>query len=190
MGYKLKTAPSLEPVALAEAKLHLKIDSDTTDDNLITALIVAAREQAEKYTGRALVEQVWEYYIDEFEDDEIELLHPPLMSITSITYIDPDNVTQTLSTSIYDADLHSEPGQIYLKYGKSWPSVLDIENSIKITYKAGYGATAASVPASIKAAILLLIGDLYENRQETIVGASVAKLPNGIQYLLDPYRVY
>jgi uncharacterized phiE125 gp8 family phage protein len=190
MGYKIKTGPTIEPVTLAEAKIHLKIDSDTTDDLLVTALITAAREACENYTGRALIEQSWEFAFDEFCDDEIELQNPPLSSVTSITYKDIDNVTKTLSTSVYDVDVYSVPGKIFLKYGQMWPSVLDVENSILVTYKAGYGTAASSVPASIRAAMLLIIGHLYENREDVIIGRQVNDLPKGSTFLLDPYKVY
>jgi uncharacterized phiE125 gp8 family phage protein len=190
MGWKLKTGPTIEPVTLPEAKLHLKIDSDTTDDNLVTALITAAREQAEKYTGRALIEQSWEYKFEEFEDDEIELPNPPAISVTSITYVDTSGVTQTLSTSVYDLDAHTDPGRVFLKYNQLWPSTLDIENAVTITYKCGYGTAASSVPASIRAAILLIIGHLYQNRENVVVGRTPVELPQGAESLLNAYRIY
>lgn len=190
MNYKLKTGPTLEPVTLAEAKLHLKLDSDTTDDTLITALIQAAREQAEKYTGRAFIEQTWEAVMECFEDDDFYLFPSPLASVTSITYKDVNQVTQTLSSSVYEVNLYEEPGEVHLKYQQSWPQVLAIENSILVTYKVGYGAAASAVPASIKAAILLLIGDLYEFRHNTITGTIVSEINRPAMALLDPYRVY
>lgn len=184
---KLKTAPVTEPVSSTEAKLHLKIDSDTTDDNLITALITAAREAAENYIGRALISQTWEAYFNGFPD-EITLRPGNLSSITSITYIDGDGVTQTLSTSVYEADTYSNPGKACLKYSKSWPTVRDIQNSVCVTYVCGYGA-AANVPGAIKAAILLIIGHLYEHRESVVIGANPLELPQGACFLLDPYRL-
>lgn len=188
MGWKLKTAPTIEPVTLTEAKLHLKVD-DTTEDTLITALIQAAREHAENYTGRAFIEQSWELVMDEF-DEEIELPIAPATSVTSITYKDPNNVTQTLSASVYELNTHDTPQEIYVKYGQVWPAYLAIENSITVTFKAGYGATAASVPAPIRAAILLIIGHLYQNRENVVVGRTPAELPQGAESLLNPYRIY
>lgn len=191
MGYKLKTAPTVEPITLSEAKLHLKLDSDTTDDTLITALITAAREACENFTGRAFVNQTWEATFDEFPagEDEIELYPAPLSSITSLTYKDVNNATQTAAATVYEADPYSLPGTLALKYGQSWPVALEIQNSITVTYVAGYGATAASVPGPIKAAMLLLIGHLYENRESVEVGQTAEVLPHGVEFLLSPYRV-
>lgn len=194
MGYKLKTAPTVEPITSTEAKLHLKIDSDTTDDTLIAALITAARESCENYTGRAFINQTWELTLEEWpedtEDASIVLRPAPLSSITSITYKDENGTTQTASAStLYEADTYSEPGRACLKYGQLWPSIQEIQNSIKVTYVVGYGAAASAVPGPIKAAILMLIGHLYEHRESVAVGVSVNEMPMGVQFLLDPYRV-
>jgi hypothetical protein len=45
------------------------------------------------------------------------------------------------------------------------------------------------VNAAIKAAILLLVGHLFANREEAAVGVSVAALPVNSQRLLQPYRI-
>jgi len=85
MRLKLITAPDIEPVTLDEAKNHLKIDS-SEDNSLISALIVTARQLAEKETNRAFITQTWEMYLDEV-GNEIEIPKPPLQSIVSIKTI-------------------------------------------------------------------------------------------------------
>lgn len=191
MGYKLKTAPATEPVSLAEAKLHLRVDTDCTDeDTLIGALITAAREMVENYTGLALINQTWEYTCDEFPDDDLALRPAPLSSISSITYVDTAGTTQTASAlTLYAADTYSIPGAATLRYGQTWPSVRDLRNSITVTYVAGFGAAGSSVPGPIKAAILLLIGHLFEHRESVVIGTISSDLPQGVEYLLNPYRV-
>lgn len=41
----------------------------------------------------------------------------------------------------------------------------------------------------IEAAILLILGHLFESREDVVVGASVAELPHGSERLLFPFRV-
>lgn len=196
ISYKLKTAPTTEPVTLAEAKLHLKVDSDTTDDNLITALITAAREIVENYTGRALINQTWEACFEEFPDEEdaddnyVPLRPGPLSSISSVVYLDTAGVSTTASAStLYEADAYSMPGRLCLRYGQVWPSTRDVQNAVTVTFVAGYGSAAASVPGAIKAAILLIIGHLYEHRESVVIGANPTELPQGALSILNPYRI-
>lgn len=85
MHLHLKTAPAVEPVTLDEAKLHLKIDS-AEDNALITALIITARDLAEKETKRAFISQTWHMYKDD-SPAEFELPKPPLQSLVSIRTI-------------------------------------------------------------------------------------------------------
>ena len=56
MGLKLATHPEVEPVTLAEAKAHLRLDTDA-DDAYVSALISAARERVELFLRRALITQ-------------------------------------------------------------------------------------------------------------------------------------
>lgn len=187
MGLKLKTAPSVEPVTLAEAKLHCKVDS-TDDDALITGLIVSARQQAEHLSGRALVTQEWELSLDRFPADSLEIPRPTLQSIASITYLDGDGARQTLASTEYQEIVDELIGRVIPAYGKSWPSCRVQPGSVVVTFTAGYGL-AVSVPSNIKSWMLLAIATLYAQREAVIIGA-VGELPREFfSGLLDPYRV-
>ncbi len=182
MALKLKTAPTTEPVSLTEAKLHCKVEVDT-DDTLITALIKAAREYCEGFQRRSYITTTWELWLDKFPDTPFAIPRPPLQSIDSIKYYDTAN-TEASFTAYY-SDIKSEPGRLELNYLESWPSVTlrDI-NGVCITFKAGYGA-AASVPQSVKQAMLLIIGAWYENREEIIATGGMPKeIPLGASSLL------
>lgn len=209
MGLSLTTAPDLEPLTLDEAKTHLRVDAgDTSQDALISALIQAARESVESFTRRALVTQTWTMTLDRFPVRSamvpstsgasvyattsgqasgitgavIRLPYPPLQSVTSITYVDANGATQTLATAEYVVQTDTLPGQIALAYGKYWPTTRSQENAVTITYVAGYGAPS-SVPARLRAAMLLILADLYERREATITGTIVAENP-AVQSLL------
>ena len=72
----LSAAPATEPITLTEAKLWLKVD-DSTDDDLITALIIAARQACEDYTHRSLITQTWQMTLDRFPNGCDPILLPP-----------------------------------------------------------------------------------------------------------------
>lgn len=185
------TAPAVEPVTLAEAKLHLRVDSNDEDVH-IAGLITAAREQAESNTRRALITQTWRLTLDAFPGI-IELPRPRLQAVTSVQYVDTGGVMQTLDASAYQVAGTSEPARILPAYGRNWPATRHQLEAVSITYTAGYGNAGADVPASIRQWMLLYIGALYENREafraaERVGG--VASLPTPfLDGLLANYRM-
>lgn len=185
MPRALITPPSAEPVSLSEAKAHLR-ETATDQDSLIMSLISAARGWAEDFTQRALITQTWDYKLDAFAD-EMEIPLPPLQSVTSIKYLDTAGAEQTLANTEYTVDTAAERGLVRLGYGKSWPATRAQANAVTIRFVAGYGA-AATVPGTIKAACLLLLGELYARREHAIAGAPIATVPVNAEYLLWPYR--
>ena len=184
------TPPAAEPLTLAEAKLHLRVDADITDDDsLISALIVAARQQAEHRTGRAMVTQQWRYSVDAFPAGSLDLPLPKLQSVQSVSYLDNNGTRQTLANTEYDVITDELVGRIIPAYGKSWPSCREHPGSVRVDYTCGYGA-AADVPQSIKAWMLLAIATWYENREALTAGQPVAELPRCFwEGLLDPFWV-
>ena len=167
-GLTRTVGPATEPVTLAEAKLHLRIDH-ALDDDLINTLIAAAREFCEDYQGKAYVTQTWTLTLDAFPSGEIAIPRPPLQSAT-IAYDDIDNVNQAVPPATYVVDISSDQGgRIALAYGASWPLTYDEVWSVVVTFVAGYG-TAASASAQVKAAI-------------------IAEIPMAINALLGPRSV-
>ena len=205
MPLQLVTAPALEPVSITEAKAHLRIEIDD-DDALIYSLITAARMAAESTLERSLVTTRWKLVLDSFPgpsmigvpygrtfslpDHAILLPRNPVSQVVSITYLDMAGVSQTMPSTDYTADLASEPARITPVFGKIWPINLPQIGSVQITFDAGYGALAASVPEGIKSWIKLRIGSLYEHREEVALmnRGSIQALPF-VDSLLDPYKV-
>lgn len=183
---KVTTQPTTEPVTLAEAKEQLHIDHDD-EDSYVDALIVAARIYCEAITQRSLVTRTYTAYLDCWPGTIIELPFPPLATVTSIKYYDDaGSAAATVSSANYIVDTNSEPGRVALKSSAAWPTVnLREINGVEIIYTAGYG-NAAAVPDIYKAAIKLLIGHLYENREAVTVaqGISVTTTPLGLDVLL------
>jgi uncharacterized phiE125 gp8 family phage protein len=191
MGLRLITAPATEPITLAEAKLHLRIeDGVTADDDLVTALIVAAREQAEHETRRALIQQTWELTLDAFPACAISLPWPRLIDITSVTYVDEAGDSQVLDPSLYTVDGESEPGWLLPAFDTDWPDTEDSANAVRIRYRAGYGDTAASVPEAIKAWMKLHIAAMYRYREAVVATQSNELAGRFTDRLLDPFRIH
>lgn len=193
----LVTGPTVEPIALDEAKVHLRVDDGVSDDdNLITTLVAAARQWAENFTGRAFITQTWRVKLDRFPSGAIVLPKPPVTAVTSITYVDTTGTTQTLSSSLYATSLptgpYAAPASIEPAYSTTWPSTRDEANAVTVEFICGYGAGGSSVPAAILAAMKLRLGTLYEHREGIIVGTSAVALPpqSTDEYLLWPFKVF
>lgn len=221
------TPPVAEPITLAEAKLHLRLDDDGDsppvhpDDPLIQMLISAAREWCEGYLGRAAAPQMIELALDSFPSSyltgsayfgsgclrslynavvttsagAIMLPMPPLSSIISIKYIDENIVEQTLASSAYAVDDFQQPSWLLPASGTSWPATAAVINAVKIRYWAGYDLPGDSpnpnpLPWSIVAAMKLVLGHLYENRENSAqFSGNLELIPMGAQALLDGYRI-
>ncbi len=158
---KLVTAPTVEPVTLTEAKSFLRVDG-TSDDTLITSLIVGARETCEEISRRAFITQTWDYILDDYPiRATVVLPRPRLISVVSVTCYDSDGVAHAHTD--YTVDTRSEPGKLTFD---SFPSIALAESGgLVIRFTAGYGAAAANVPQRVKDVILNLLAYRYENRE-------------------------
>lgn len=155
MALTLITAGS-QAVTLAEAKVQVKVDADfTTEDALITSYILTAQEHVESVLGRPMSPEVWEQTLDGFPCGAISVLKRPVTALASVKY-DVDGVETTLDPADYRVDLVG--GRVWSP--NSWPTADDIA-SVRVRFTAGYTA----IPARAKSAILLLVGDLYANRE-------------------------
>jgi uncharacterized phiE125 gp8 family phage protein len=186
-----QTAPTVEPVTLAEAKAHLRVDT-ATDDSYIATLITAAREWVEEYLDRALVHQQYVMRLDSFPY-EFELPRPPMATSGTatavvVTYTLGDDSTATLSSTQYRVDRNATPGVVRQLRAGTWPGNLDDQNAVTVTWWAGYGASGTSVPAAIRHAILMLVGFWYDNRSTVLVGSISKQLEFAVESLLSSQK--
>lgn len=193
MAITIYSEPAIEPIAVAEIKADLRIDADLTEhDFLISALIVAARRWLESKMRRALITQTIDLTLDAWPRATIlEIPRPPLQSISSITYYDDNDTAAVMAAGEYFTDTASTPGRVVLRNGSTWPGgSLRVANGIVIRYVAGYGDSAADVPATFIQAIRLLVGHWYENPSAVAgTGAQPKEIPLGVNALLWPDRV-
>jgi uncharacterized phiE125 gp8 family phage protein len=180
MSLSLDTPPAEEPVALAEARAHLKLDT-TDDDALVTRLIAAARIRAEWHTGRAFVTQGWTLRRDRLPLDRVIAIPlPPLVAVTALTFFAGDDSATVVDPAGYRVDVAAS--RLVLKPAVAVAS-LRRTDGVALAFRAGYG-DAGDVPAPLRQAILELVAGLYEHRGET-----PDDLPRTALALLAPYRV-
>ncbi|MCH8196452.1 MAG: phage head-tail connector protein [Proteobacteria bacterium] len=192
MGLNLITAPALEPLTLQECKDFLRVD-DANDDSVIEPMISAVREYAEAFTARALVTQTWDVFLDWFPRSAaipIRLPMPPLQSVTSIKYIDPDGVEQTWTPALYTVDGNVTRPRVVPAFNEVYPTTRQVINAVTIRMVVGYGSNPEQdVPREIKQGMLTHLGHLYEHRESVIVGTTATPVPFTTDNLLYPYRV-
>lgn len=187
MYYKtnLVTAPTEEPITLAELKTHLRIDS-TNEDTYLNSLIKGAREALELKYDLALVTQTWQIFFDNFKQyqeawwdgieylpvgyfsqKQIEIPKSPLQSVTHIKTYNENNVGTVFSSNNYTVLTYSgvspSNGRVVLKDGVTWPDVHRDFDGIEIQFVAGHGS-ASAVPQVVKQSILEEAAYRYEHR--------------------------
>ncbi len=205
-GLRVVTEPALEPITLDQARLHLRLDSygsppEHADDQWITDTIPAAREWCEFYSGRSLAPQVLEMTLQEFPhawmssfwSDDIRLPMGPIAGVESVYYTDETGAPILLDTSLYTVDVTSDIGYVYPIVNTSWPTTLRRPNAVRIRYHAGFTTDLDSpndmpMPKRFTSAILLVLGHLYENRENT-TELKLETLPLAASALLDANRL-
>lgn len=170
-----------------EAKDFLKVDTNA-DDNLIDSMIKAATQSCQIFTNRYFLTTTVTQYSDKW-DGIYTLYKSPVIGITHIKYFDSNDTEQTLASSNYILDNVSQPARIGIAVNGTLPDIADRINAVHVEYKVGYGITSDFVPEGIKQAVLITIGNFYENRQTVITGRTATELPLSSQYLLEQYKI-
>lgn len=189
---KLITAAATPIITTVNAKLHLKV-SGSSEDTYIDSLVEVATQMIEQYTGRALITQTWEQVYDTlpYKQDYVELHKGPVQSITSFKYYLNDTQS-TFDSAKYNLDDAAIFPRVYLDDDETWPSLDVRKNAVVIRFVAGYGDAATDVPEPLIQAARLLVGFMYQNREDRI-GRSpfkTAALPQAVSYLCQPYRLW
>jgi uncharacterized phiE125 gp8 family phage protein len=184
MSLSLLTPPAEEPLALADAKTWLRLDQDDEDD-LVRALIVAARLQVEATTGRLMVSQTWRLTLDAWPCGGIVPVPlVPLASVAAATVVGDDGATTSLDLAAVTVDTASRPARLLVA---SRPPARRFAG-IRFDLVAGYGA-GADVPAVFVQAMRLLVAHWYENRTLVAAPGADAEMPRAVTAMLAPHRV-
>lgn len=195
MNLLYKTLSETEPVTREQAKTFLG-EAGSHYDDLIDDLITAARERAEIFTNRSLIEKQVVLMHDRIPVDRvIKLPRCPVKEVVSVKYLDTDDAWQTVAGELYSVDNAAEPSKIYFK--EHIENIKDGINVVHVTYNTGYGNRevfgtiyAKPFPESIKTAILMLIRTMYDQRDEFVRGTIIARLPQSAEYILNQHRIF
>lgn len=179
--------PTTLPVSLADALRALDLDDSNRNVDIERWILEGAAKL--RHDARvALITETRRRKLHAFPAGGLIVLDSvaPLASVTSIAYLDGAGASQTLATSVYSVDTDRRPGQIWLKYGQSWPATRAEPNAVTITYTAGYGAAATAIPGLAQQAILSLVR-LRLDHPDDIDTGGVGEAPQGyaaaVEYL-------
>ncbi len=178
-------APSVEPVTLAEAKAHLRV-TNLSEDALIGGLISAAREDVERTTGMALIDQTWRLVLDHWPQGNMAaLVRHPVKQVLSVTMFGSEGEASIVGPNDYQVDALSRPARLHFERE---PDRLRVMNGLEIDFLAGFGEAGTDVPDLIKRAILLLVAHWYEFRAGFGPEDQPVSYPPGYERLLAGYR--
>ncbi|HEY8125325.1 MAG TPA: hypothetical protein VIF88_07895 [Methylocystis sp.] len=179
-------APAIEPVSLADAKSWLREDG-VEEDELIQALIVAARMTLEAYTRRFFVTQSWRLVLDCWPTSvassaTLSVPFAPFRSVTAIRVFDANGAAQTLNAATYRAPFSNDGGRA--SFTSAPPTPGRARDGIEIDFDVGYGALASDAPQPLRHAILMLVAHWREHRGDAADDA----LPKAVAQLATPFR--
>lgn len=197
MNPRVILQPTEELLTIEECRAHLNVqpyppeDEDGSDvhpdDDLIMAMQGAAREYCENYLGLTLAPRTYELAMDSFPSGAITISSPPLLEVQSITYQELDSDELPVDIEVDPEDYIVDTFASRIVPVTSWPIVTTATNAIRVIYLAGT-SESEPLPYGVRAALLLVLGHLYENRENS-VDAATYKIPLGAESLLQFYRV-
>ena len=161
---RVTSEPAVEPVTVEQCKRQAYIVDDDSDDGLIRDFYIPfARRVVEQLTVRSLITQTRVQYYDTLEECMF-WRYGPLQSVSSITYKDTNEASQTLTSTLYSVDTKSIPARILIGYDDTYPTAITDTNSVVVTGIAGYGAAGSNVPVIYRMAILKIVSHMISNR--------------------------
>lgn len=199
MRSKVTSKPATEPVTLQQVKDSLRI-TNTAEDAYLQELIPAARQFAERYTGRKFITQEITTYLDRVSTTyndvwwsgtrkgpstsigssnttfELEF-GPAQQPITEVNTFDSNNNASVYAALNYYLDNYDDDVRPRFIFNDNAQTPSDIRdyNGFQVIWVAGYGDDADDVPYDIRRAIIMMVGYLYNNRGDCGDASSCVK---------------
>lgn len=177
-----------EPISTARATTHLRLTSDDPSYADLAANIEAARKWVENYCGISIVNQTRTLTLDAFPaGGDIYLPNGPVISVTTIAYTDDDGNPATVSA--HNLTSYELEDILTPDYDEVWPSSRTERGAVTITYEAGMmaGSPLTLDNEDLTSGILLVLGDLWENREGKVVG-TIQSVNATVFNLIQLYR--
>lgn len=182
------TPPTAPVVSWDDAKAHLRLSADT-ERSYVEGLIAAATahlDGASGVLGRSMGVQTLEVRTNAARVSEpVRLPLGPVIELVSVRYLDADNVLIDADTADFEL-----LGDDLVPVGPTfvWRGGSSRREAVRVQYRAGH---APALPAPLRTAILLMVGDLYRNR-ETVSAVEMRKVPMSatVEALVQPFRIY
>jgi uncharacterized phiE125 gp8 family phage protein len=188
MSLVLTSGPGLEPITLAEAKAHLRVDG-TAEDALIQSLIITSRLHVEAALGLALITQSWSWFIDRWpKGHRLAMPLRPVQALADVRLWKADGSSEALPLAQLFLDGQAQPARIVWLGASPLLDPGRRANGIEVAFTAGFGAAATDVPATIRHALLLLVAHWYEHREPVEIGSGINAVPAMVAELLAPHR--
>ena len=179
----LIAGPAVEPVSVPEMRAYLHLD-DGAEDDLVAALVKAARLVVEAACGRQLVEQTWRLVLDRWPcERNVRLPLSPLIRVERVRVFDAAGSGLDLAPALYRAEAASDPPGVVVESAAPEPGLK--AEGIHVDVAVGFGPAAADVPAPLAQAVRLLVARWFETRGDSLGDTA---LPPDVAALVAPYR--
>jgi uncharacterized phiE125 gp8 family phage protein len=203
----VRTSDPAKPVlSINEVKDHLNISTESKDAE-VSALIQAATNRLEGYRGSldgyCLITQTWQqdygmfgtrgYRFLDHASDVLRLPLRPVQAVSSVTYFDGTNASQTLSTDVYGVYTDATGTYLAEKPDQQWPTTYTRRDAVTVTFTVGFGDDSSDIPEDLRLAMKQMIAHWFENRETMLVSESgrsaVLPIPMTAEDILASYRV-
>lgn len=175
----------VEPISLSELRKHLRIEHNE-EDSYLTLLIGAARALAENVIDGIIADRDYQITLDSFPASITLPLRPVDPDSVSISYIDVNGASQTITSFNSESDLFKT--KIFPSYGEYWPATEPGNDKVTVSFTAGLAGFEGSMPSDVKHAIFMIAGSLYDQREDHSAQIKLHEVPTSSQMLLDGYK--
>lgn len=166
------------PVSVSEFKDYAKIDT-ASDDALIEDIIEAIKIKGEAWTRLTFFSRTYVAFYEQHAR-QVDLPYGPHTAVTLVERYHPDGTFETL---VENTD--------YFVTGQGFKTLTFMSwgYGLRVTFTAGYGASAGNLPPDLKLATLKACLSAYEDRQDLVAGSFMEIKGSSKMYFAPKRRI-